>query len=59
MKNVLKGKHFADVEMAKQKRLKYQKASKLMSSETVLNSGKNVLIGALHQMKSILEVTAI
>ena len=28
-----------------------------MSSKTVLSSGKNILIGVLHQMQSILKVT--
>ena len=60
---VLKEKHFANVEEVKQinkkKWQKHEKTSKLMSSKTVLSSGKNVLIGVLHQMESTLTVTEV
>ena len=59
MKNLLKGKCFADVEEVKQKkRQTHWKASELMSSKAVLSSRKNVLTGVLHQMESTLKVTA-
>ena len=57
MKKVLKGKHFADVEKEKQKMAEALKASKSMSSKTVLSSGKNISVGVLHQMERTLKVT--
>ena len=59
MKKVLKGKHFADVEEVKQKMAEALKGIKLMSPKTILNSGKNISIGVLHQMKSTLKVTEV
>ena len=56
MKNVLKEKHFADVEEVKEKTAE---ASKSTSSKTVLSSGKNTSIGVLHQMESALKVTKV
>ena len=53
-------KYFADVEKMRQKNSRStKKASKLMSSKTVLSSGKNVLIDVLHQMESTLRVTEV
>ena len=43
LKKVLKGKHFADVEQVKQKKAKALKASKSMSSKTVLRGDKKHL----------------
>ena len=34
-------------------------ASKSASLQTVLNSGKNILVGILHQMESTLKVTEV
>ena len=45
VKKVLKGKSFADVEEVKQKMAEALKASKPMSSKTVLSSGKKHLDG--------------
>ena len=57
MKNDLKGKHFADVEEVKQKMAEALKGIKIDEFKTILNSGKNFLIGVLHQMLSTLKVT--
>ena len=59
LKKVLKGKCFVDVEEVKQKMADALKGSRLMSSKTVLSSGKNVSIGVLHQMESTLKVTEV
>ena len=59
MKRVLKGKCFAAVEEVKQKSAEVLKPSKSISSKTVLNSGKNVSMGALHQIESTLKVTEV
>ena len=59
MKKVPKGKHFPNVEEVKQKTAEALKDIKIMSSKTVLSSGKNVLIGVLHQMESTLKVTEV
>ena len=40
-----------------QKMAEALKASKLTSSKTVLSTGKDISIGVLHQMDSILKVT--
>ena len=52
-------KSFANVEEVKQKMAEVLKATKLTSSKTVLSSGKNILIGALHRMESALKVSAV
>ena len=52
-----KGKHVADVEEEKQKMVEALKGIKWMSLNTVFSSGKNVSIGALHQMEGTLKVT--
>ena len=59
VKKVLKGNYFANVEEVKQKTAEALKGIKMMSSKTVLSSGKNVLIGVLHQMKSTLKATKV
>ena len=59
MKKSLKGNCFAGVEEVKQKTAEALKASKSMSSKTVLSGGKNVLIGVLHQMQSTLKVNEV
>ena len=59
MKKVLKGKCFADVGEVKQKMAEALKGIKLTSSNTVLSSGKNFLIGILHLMENTLKVTEV
>ena len=58
-KKVLRGKSSDDVEEVKQKMAEALKGIKLMSPKTILNSGKNISIGVLHQMKSTLKVTEV
>ena len=60
MKNVLKGKRFADMEEVKQTNKKMAeelKSIKINESKTVLSSGKNVSVGVLHEMESTLKGT--
>ena len=57
MKNVLKGKCFADVEDVKQKMAEALKGMKTDESKNYLSSGKKVSIGVLHQMENTLKVT--
>ena len=59
MKNVLKGKRFADVDGVKEKTAESLKGIKITSSKTVLSSGKKVLISVLHQMESTLKLTEV
>ena len=59
MKKVLIGKHFADVVEVKQEMVETLKGIKIKELKTVLNSGKNVSIGVLHQMVSTLKVTEV
>ena len=59
MRNVLKGKHFADVEDVKQEMAETLKGIKLESSKPVLSSGKKISIGVLHQMESTWKVTEV
>ena len=59
IKNVLKGKRFADVGEVQQKMAEALKVSKSMSSKTVWSSGKNILIGLLKQMESTKKVTEV
>ena len=59
VKKVLKGKHFADVEEVKQKMAQALKGIKIHEFKTVFSSGKNILIGVLHQMESTLKVTEV
>ena len=47
---------FCQCERDETKKQKHQKASKLMSSKTVLSSGENISIGVLHQMENMLNV---
>ena len=54
-KKVLKGKPF-EVEEVKQKVAEALKGIKSTSLKTVLSSGKNILIGVLHQIKSTLKM---
>ena len=58
MKNVLKGKHFANMEGVKKKG-RSTKGIKINEFNTVLCSGKNVSTGVLHQMESTLKVTKV
>ena len=50
---------FCHVEEVKQKTAEALKGIKTDKFKTVLNSGKNVSIGALHQMESTLKVTEV
>ena len=59
MKNVLKGKCFADVEDVKQKMAEALKGMKTDESKNYLSSGKKVSIGVLHQTQSTLKVTEV
>ena len=59
MKKVLKGKCFANVEEIKQKKAEVLKGIKINKFKNCLSSGKNVLIGELHQMESTLKVTEV
>ena len=43
----------------RQKMAEALKASKSTNSKTVLSSGKNILIGVLHQMESTLKVAEV
>ena len=54
-KKVLKGKPF-EVEEVKQKVAEALKGIKSTSLKTVLSSGKTILIGVLHQIKSTLKM---
>ena len=47
------------MEELKQKAAEVLKASKSMSSETVLSSGKNISLGVLSEMESTLKVTEV
>ena len=57
MKKVLKGKHFADEEEMKQKMAEALKGVKINKVKSSWAMGKNVLIGVLYQVESILKVT--
>ena len=59
MKKVLKGKHFADMEEVKQKNSRSTKTHQNQRVKTVLNNGKNVLIGVLHKVENTLKVTEV
>ena len=59
MKNVLKGKYFADVEEVKQKMAEAIKVIKISEFKKCSEQRKKVLIGILHQMKSTLKVTKV
>ena len=58
-KSAFKGKCFANVEEVKQKMAKALKRIKINEFNTVLSIGKNISIGVLHQMESILKVTSL
>ena len=51
MEKVLKGKCFANVEEVKQKTAETLRGIKIDESKTILSSGKNILIGVLHQWR--------
>ena len=55
-KNVLKGKHFADVEEVKQKMAETLNGIKIDEFKNCFEQWKKVSIGVLHQMKSTLKV---
>ena len=59
MEEVLKGKHFADVEEVKQKMAEAQKAMKIDESNTVWSSRNNIPIGVLHHMERTWKVTEV
>ena len=64
MKKVLKRKCFANVEKVKQKMVKQKTAEalkgiKIDEFKKCMSSGKNVLIGVLHQMESTMKVTEV
>ena len=59
MKKVLKGKRTADVEDVKQKAAEALKGIKINKFKISFEQWKKVLIGVLHQMESILEVTEV
>ena len=45
------------MKQANKKQQKHKKAAKSMNSKTVSSSGKNIMIGVLHQKASTLKVT--
>ena len=59
MKEVLRGKHFATVKEVKQKMAEVLRCIKINKFKTVVNSGKNVSMGVLHQMESTFKVTEV
>ena len=59
MKLILKGKHFADVEDIKQEMTQALKGIKINEFKNCSEQWKNISIGVLHQMESILEVTEV
>ena len=59
MKKVLKGKHFAYVEEVKQKMAEVLKGIKIDEFKNCFEQWKNVLIGVLHQMESVLKDTEV
>ena len=60
MKNVLKGKRFADVEEVKQKTAEALKGIKINEFKTRFEQWKkNISIGVLHQMEGTLKVTEV
>ena len=60
MKKILTGKHFADMEEVKQRKMaEALKGMKIAMFKTVLHSGKTVSIGVLPQMERTLEVTEV
>ena len=59
VKNVHKGKCFADVEEVKQKTAETLKSIKIDESNCFEQWKKNVSIGILHQMESTLKVTGV
>ena len=50
---------FCHVEEVKRKTSESLKGMKIDESKTVLHSGKNISIGALHQMENTLKVTEV
>ena len=59
MKNVLKGKCFAEVEGVKQNTAEALKGFESLSTTTVLSRGKNASKGVLHKMESTMEVNKV
>ena len=59
MKKILKGKSLADMEEVKQKMAEALKDIKADVFKSFVSSGKNVSIGVLHQMESILKVNKV
>ena len=59
MVKVLKGKHFAYVEVVKQKMVEALKGIKINKFKNCWSRGKNILICVLHQMESTLKVTGV
>ena len=59
MEEVLKGKHFADVEKVKQKMVEALKGIKITKFKNCSDQRKNVSIGVLHQIENALKVTEI
>ena len=59
MKNILKRKHFVDVEEVKQKMAEALKGTKINKFKNCFEQWKNVSIGVLHQMESTLKVTEV
>ena len=53
MKKVLKGKHFADVEVMKRKTAKALSSTKVKEFKTASSSEKSTWTGVLHQMEGI------
>ena len=59
MKRVLKGKPLANVEEMTRRTAEALKSIKINELKTVLNSGKNVSLGALHQVERTLKVNKV
>ena len=59
MRNVLQGKHFADVEEMKQKAAEALKGIKIEEFKNCFEQWETFSIGVLHQMESTLKVTEV
>ena len=59
MKNVIKGKHFANEEEMKQKNGRNTERHQNRQGQNCFEQWKNVSIGVLHQMDSTLKVTEV
>ena len=59
MKKVLKGKHFADMEEAKQKTAEALKGIKIKEFKNCFEQWKKYLESVLHQMENTLKVTEV